>query len=76
MPRRTGDAFKAQLEHQRRLHAAHGAEAFAGGFADDGVDLAHFFVGQAGVRLGEGHQRTFGFERAASMRLRRTIGSC
>ncbi len=55
MPRRAGDAFKAQLEHQRRLHAAHGAEAFAGGLTHDGLDVAHILIGQTGIRIGKGH---------------------
>ena len=53
MPRRAGDAFKAQLEHQRRLHAAHGAEAFAGGLTHDGLDVAHILIGQTGIRIGK-----------------------
>ena len=50
------DALEAELEHQRRPHAAHRAELLERGPADDRVDAAELLVGQARVGLGEGHQ--------------------
>ncbi|MNN38145.1 hypothetical protein D3C81_1521280 [compost metagenome] len=55
-----GNAFEAQFEHQGRCHAAHGAERFHGGFADDRVNLAHLFVAQPRIGLGEWDQCSSG----------------
>ena len=54
------NAFKAQLEDLRGLHAAHRAKALARGLADDGVHLRNLGVRQARVRLGKGHQLPVG----------------
>src|SRR5436190_11512740 len=57
------DSLEAQLEHEARPDAAHGAELLERRRPDDAVDDLELRAGEAGVRLGEGDELKRAFAR-------------